>query len=154
MEGGEVLPVCRQQGLDDEDIVLAVTAAAVAATGWWQRRRKSWAAKKRRYRTLYKYVLSSFSLELMPLGRARVWLRFSLEQIRQLVGLLELDSMAFRRCCKADSELALCLVAAWLSFPGRWHQLSDLFGKFPTWLSTVFNNTVLFLVACFGLLLQ
>jgi hypothetical protein len=117
MEGGEVLPVCRQQGLDDEDIVLTVTAAAVAVTGWWQRRRKSQAAKKRRYRTLYEYVPSSFSLELMPPGRAQVWLWFSLEQIRQLVGFLELDSIAFRRHCKADSELALCLVAARLSFP-------------------------------------
>jgi hypothetical protein len=159
MEEGEVLPVCRQHDDDEEEeeeeeeevAVLAVIALVVAA--WLQQRRRSRRARKRRYRPPYEYVLSSFSLELMPPGRAWVWLWFTPEQIRQLVSLLGLDGVAY--CCryKADAELALCIVAARLSFPGRWHHLSDLFGRSSSWLSTVFNDIVLFLAACFGPLL-
>lgn len=151
MEGREVLPVSRQEEEEEEEVaVLAVIALAVAA---WLQQRRRWAARRKRYRTPYEYNLSSFSLELMPPGKARFWLRFTPGQIRQLVPLLGLDGVPYRRRYKADGELALCIVAARLSFPGRWCHLSDLFGRSSSWLSTVFNDTVLFLAARFGPLL-
>jgi len=67
----------------------------------------------------YEYAFSSFSLELMPPGRARFWLRFTPEQIRQLVPLLGLNDVAFRRRCTADVEQSLRILAARLSYPGR-----------------------------------
>jgi hypothetical protein len=80
MEGGEVLSVWRHADEEEEEVaVLVVAALAVAA--WLQQRRRSRPAR-RRYRPLYEYVPSSFSLELMPPGRARFWLRFTPEQIR------------------------------------------------------------------------
>jgi hypothetical protein len=85
---------------EEEVAVLAVTALAVAA--WLQNRRRRRAARKR-YRPPYEYAFSSFSLELMPPGRAWFWLWFTPEQIRQLVPLLGLNDVAlspslYRRC--------------------------------------------------------
>jgi hypothetical protein len=95
----------------------------------------------------------SFSLELMPPGRARIWLRFTPEEIRQLVPLLNLEGVPFRNRYNVDSETAFCVVAARLSFPNRWEHLCDLFGRSKSWLSTVFNDVILFLAARFGLVL-
>jgi hypothetical protein len=83
----------------------------------------------------------------MPPSRARIWLRFTLEEIRQLVPLLNLEGVPFRRRCKADPETAFCMVCARLSFPNRWEHLVDLFGRSKSWLSTIFNDVVLYLMA-------
>jgi hypothetical protein len=118
MERGEALPVCWHHDEEEDEVaILAVTALAVAA--WLQQRRRRRPARTREYRTLYKYTCSSFLLELMLPGKARIWLRFILEQICQLASLLGLNSIAYCCCYNADAELALCIVAACLSFPSR-----------------------------------
>jgi len=89
----------------------------------------------------------------MPPGRAWFWLWFTPEQIRQLVPLLRLNDVAFRRRYITDAEQSLYILAARLSYPSRWHYLSNLFGRSSSWLSTIFNDIVLFLAARFGLLL-
>lgn len=55
----------------------------------------------------------------MPPGRAWFWLWFTPEQIRQLVPLLGLNDVAFRRRYIADAEQSLYILAARLSYPGR-----------------------------------
>jgi len=55
----------------------------------------------------------------MPAGRARIWLRFTPEEIYQLVPLLNLEGVAFRYRYQADPVTAFCVVCARLSFPNR-----------------------------------
>lgn len=90
----------------------------------------------------------------MPPGRARRLLRFTVDGVRHLVPLLHLHGVPFRHRISPDPETALAVVLARLSFPGRWDALSDIFGRSPSWLSTVFNDTVVFLASEFGPLLR
>jgi hypothetical protein len=131
---------------EDED---AAAFAAAVVVVWYNRHQ---AQRKRRsvYRPPYEYVQHSFSLELMPPGRARIWLRFTPEEIRRLVPLLNLEGVPFRYRYKVDPETAFCVVAARLSFPNRWEHLVDLFGRSKAWLSTIFNDVILFLAARFS----
>jgi hypothetical protein len=101
----------------------------------------------------YEYIQSSFSLELMTPGRARIWLRFTVEEVRQLAPLLELNQVPWRSRISCPAETALCVLCARLSYPGRWVALVDLFGRSQSWLSTVFNDIVIFLAGRFGPLL-
>lgn len=50
-------------------------------------------AMQQRWVPAYKYIQSSFSLELITPSRARVWLRFTAVEIRRLAPLLELDQV-------------------------------------------------------------
>ena len=140
----EVLPK-----MDEEEAV----AVAAAAAAWYYNQQLRRRARRLLYRPPYEYVRRSFSLELMPPGRARIWLRFTPEEIWRLVPLLRLYEVEYRNRYQPDAETALCVVAARLSFPSRWEHLCDLFGRSKSWLSTVFNDTILFLVARFAPLL-
>jgi hypothetical protein len=130
----------------------AAALAAAMAVIWYDRRRNT-REREKEYRPPYEYIRHSFSLELMPPGRARIYLRFKPEEIYRLVPLLGLEGVPFRSRYTADPMTAFCVVAARLSFPGRWEPLCDLFGRSKSWLSTVFNDVILFLVARFGPLL-
>src|SRR5438045_5807327 len=144
MDSGEVLPVCGKE--EDEEEESAALAAAIAVA-WCckEAARRKWA-----YRPAFEYVQHSFSLELMPPGRARIFLRFTPEEIRRLVPLLGLGGVAYRSRYMPDAETAFCVVAARLSFPNRWENLCDLFGRSKSWLSSIFNDVILFLATRFG----
>jgi hypothetical protein len=98
-----------------------------------------------RWRPSYGYCRESFSIELLPLGRAQYWLRFTVPEIQRLAPLLQLDQVEYRNRQIVDSTTALCIVCARLLYPGRWVQLADLFGRSPTWLSITFNDIITFL---------
>ena len=83
----------------------------------------------------------------MPPGRARIWLRFTPAEIYHLVPLLNLDGVVYRNRYTPGAITAFCVVCARLSFPSRWEHLTDLFGRSKSWLSTVFNDVILYLVA-------
>jgi hypothetical protein len=130
----------------------AVLAVAFAAKHRQRLRRRQLLlqAMQQSWVPAYEYIQSSFSLELMTPGRARVWLRFTAIEIRRLVPLLELDQVVWRNRLKPHLETALCVLCARLSYPGRWAGLADLFGRSQAWLSTVFNDIVIFLAGRFG----
>ena len=131
--------------MDREEEAAAAFAAAVVVVWYNQqlaRRKGRWA-----YRPPYEYVQHSFSLELMSPGRARIWFRFTPEEIHRLVPLLNLEGVAYRNRYKVDPETAFCVVCVPLSFPNRWEHLVDLFGRYKSWLSTVFNDVILYLMA-------
>jgi hypothetical protein len=46
------------------------------------------------------------------------------------------------------------MVYARLSFPSRWVPLADFFGRSPAWLSSMFNDIVLFLYEKFKGILE
>jgi hypothetical protein len=114
------------------------------------RRRQDRRQRRVRWRPSYEYRHFSFSLDLMPPGRARAWLRFSVEEIIQLVPLLQLDLVEYRDRNSVDPTTALCIVCARLSSPAKWYPIVDIFGRSIAWLSKVFNDTVLFLAAAFS----
>jgi DDE superfamily endonuclease len=101
------------------------------------------------WRPAYEYLQQSFSLELMPPGRAKAWLRFTVPEIQRIAPLLQLHTVEYRYRLQVDATTALCVVCARLSTPGKWYPICDLFGRSRSWLSTVFNDTVLFLAATF-----
>jgi hypothetical protein len=68
--------------------------------------------------------------------------RFTVSDIRQLLPFLELDTILWRTRYQPSSELALCLVLVRQSFPQRLFQLSNLFGRSESYLSTVYNDTI------------
>jgi len=84
--------------------------------------------------------------------------RLSKEEIRRLVPLLGLEGVEWRAgrggMRGVDPEKALCVLLARLSFPGRWSVCVDIFGRSRGWLSTVFNDTCLFLARRFDSLLE
>ena len=130
----------------DQELENAAAFAAAVAVMWYDQQCK----RKWIYRPPYEYVQHSFSLELMPPGQARIWLWFTPEEIHQLLPLWNLEDVPFRRQCKVDPETAFCVVAACLSFSNRWEHLVDLFGWFKSWLSTIFNDVILFLAGWYS----
>ncbi|ELR07222.1 hypothetical protein GMDG_02449 [Pseudogymnoascus destructans 20631-21] len=99
----------------------------------------------------YEYLHHQFSLDInMPAGRARVWLRFSVAEIRELAPLLRLGEISWRSRYQADPETALCVLCARLSSPGRWAPLTDIYGRSESWLCTAFNDVCCWLAEVFG----
>ena len=80
--------------------------------------------------------------------------RFSIEEICRLATLLRLHAIPWRRRLNPNPETALCVVLACLAYPSRWSRCSELFGRSPAWLSTIFNDVVGYLVQEFKGLLQ
>jgi hypothetical protein len=107
-----------------------------------------------RSRALFEYKHFSFSLDLIGPGRAHVLFRFSVEEIQRLSPLLHLQEMPLRQRLIAELDLILAVLLARLSFPGRWAPLCDIFRRSQSWLSTVFNDTVVFLAGRFARMLQ
>ncbi|ELR09467.1 hypothetical protein GMDG_00649 [Pseudogymnoascus destructans 20631-21] len=75
------------------------------------------------------------------------------QELCQLISLLHMEEMTWRSHLALTPEDALCVICAILAYPGRWVSLCHVFGWSEAWLSTVFNDTVLFLAAQFGLTL-
>lgn len=67
---------------------------------------------------------------------------FTKPEIRRLLPFLELDTILWRTRYQPTSELALCLVLVRQSFPQRLFQLSNLFGRSESYLSSVYNDTI------------
>ena len=83
-----------------------------------RRRRRHYQQQLRiRYRPAFKYVFRSFSLDFMPPGRARIYLRFTVPEIQRLAPLLRLYAIEYRAGIKCDSTTALCVICVRLSYP-------------------------------------
>ena len=120
--------------------VWAVVVVATTTTLHHCRHHRKALATRQTFRPSYEYPQFSWNLELMSPSRARVWLHFSSEEICHLVPLLWINEVLWCEKINPDPEMALCVVLAHLSYPGRWVTLQDMFGKSDTWLSLVFNS--------------
>lgn len=114
------------------------------------RRRQNKAKRVWKWRPSYEYNHTSFCLDLIPPGKARVLFRFTVPEIIQLAPLLHLYEVEYRDRITCEPTTALCIVCARLSYPTRWYTLADIFGRSPTWLSIVFNDTITFLCRKFS----
>ena len=80
--------------------------------------------------------------------------RFHLAEVRRLLPLLRLDAFEWRNRYSASAEMAVAILLTRLASPERLRRANDHFGRSPSFLSTVFNDTVDYLIGAFGGLLE
>lgn len=71
--------------------------------------------------------------------------RFTRAEIDLFLPLLGLEEIRFRNRIQATSEEALVVLLIKLSYPNQYWQMMDRFGHSRTWLSIVFNDTMIHL---------
>lgn len=71
--------------------------------------------------------------------------RFTRTELDRFLPLLGLEEIQFRNRVRATPEEALAVVLIKLSFPNRYWEIMDRFGHSRTWLSIVFNDTMIHL---------
>ena len=69
--------------------------------------------------------------------------RFTVAEIQRLLPLLALQEIRFRNRLQATPEEAFAVVLIRLSYPIRYWNMMDRFGHSRTWLSIVFNDTII-----------
>lgn len=72
-------------------------------------------------------------------------MRFTPREVERILPLLSLHEIRFRKCLQATSEEALAVVLIRLSYPTRYWATMDRSGHSHTWLSIVFNDTIIHL---------
>ena len=102
----------------------------------------------------YEYQHFLWSLETMMSGRIKHLFWFNKEKILHLMNLLCLNKILLWGWQKSSSELRLCVVLTQLFFSEQWTVYVDIFEHSQKWLSTVFNDTVLFLTGRYSRVLQ
>lgn len=109
--------------------------------------------QRQQLRPSFVYERRVFTLSTLPPGNAERLFRFTEQELLELLPLLHFEEAHWRTALAPTPEAALCLVCARLAYPCRWLSLCNVFGRSEAWLSTVFNDAVLFLAARFGPLL-
>jgi len=71
--------------------------------------------------------------------------RFSHEGIVEILELIDLESIPWRTRYKPSAEEAICILLARLSWPFRNKDLSPIFKRSKPYLSSVFNDVILYL---------
>lgn len=134
-------------------LLLLLTAVAAWAMTAHRHRLLQQQRQQRQGRPTFIYERRVFCLAALPPGNAERLFRFTEQELYHLLPLLSLEEVPWRSRLSPTPEAALCVVCARLAYPGRWLSLCSIFGRSEAWLSTVFNDTVLFLAGRFGPLL-
>ena len=71
--------------------------------------------------------------------------RFTPDQIHRILPLLGLHEIHFRNRFQATAEEAFAVILIRLSYPTRYWTMMDRFGHSRTWLSVIFNDTIIHL---------
>jgi hypothetical protein len=137
----------------DEEVLLVLAAAAA----WMalEHRRCHQQRQEQRQQLLPSVVYERrvFTLSALPQGNAVRLFRFMEQELLQLLPLLHFEDEHWRTALAPTPEAALCLVYARLAYLSCWLSLCNVFGRSEAWLSTMFNDAMLFLAARFGPLL-
>ena len=72
-------------------------------------------------------------------------MRFTKQEIYTLLPLIKLERIRFRNRYEATPEEALAVLLVRLSYPTRFWQMMERFGHSRSWLSVVFNDTMIYL---------
>lgn len=72
-------------------------------------------------------------------------MRFTHAEILRILLLLALQEIRFRNRLEVAPEEALAVILIRLSYPTRYWSMMDRFGYSRTWLSIIFNNTLIHL---------
>ena len=137
----------------EEEVLLVLVAAAAWMAMAHRRRHQQRQEQRQQLRPSFVYERRVFTLSALPQGNAVRLFRFTEQELLELLPLLHFEEAHWRTALAPTPEAALCLVCARLAYPSRWLSLCNVFGRSEAWLSTVFNDAVLFLAARFGPLL-
>jgi DDE superfamily endonuclease len=102
----------------------------------------------------YHHRRRRFDLDRWHPERVRRFLRFTKQEFRILVPLLQLEDAYYLHRVKPTPELALAVVCYRLSSPTRLIDCVDVFGHSEAWISIVFNVVTCFLDKRVGSILQ
>ena len=106
----------------------------------------SWAVIASAPRHIYvppvEYDHFEFDLDTWSPERLRRTMRFTKEEIRLLIGYFDLESIEYRQRIRPSPEFALCLLLCRLSWPRPLFQLTEVFGRSPSYLSIVLNDVL------------
>ncbi|OAX77001.1 hypothetical protein ACJ72_08705 [Emergomyces africanus] len=87
----------------------------------------------------------NWSLDSWDDERVRRNLRFTKQEIRQILPLLQLQNVKFRYLIKPSPELSISLLLAKLSTFRPYHQMAYDFGRSPAYISIVINDLLEYL---------
>lgn len=103
-------------------------------------------APRQRYRPPIPYDhISRFSIAGMDEVLCYHLMRFTSAAIGRFLPLLELETIRFRNRIAVFPEEALAVVLIRLLYPTRYWSMMDHFGHSRSWLSIVFNDTLIYL---------
>jgi len=94
------------------------------------------------YITPVEYETIDFDLDEWPPERLRRTMRFTKDEIRQLLTYFDLESIVYRERRNPTPEFAICLLLCKLSHPRPLFELSTRFGRSPSYLSVVLNDVL------------
>jgi DDE superfamily endonuclease len=100
----------------------------------------------RRIHRVLLYSSSEFQLDNYTDDWCIEYLRFSGAEIREILPYLHLDLVLWRNRYNPSLEAAFCLLLYKLSWPHRLKDSLDLFGQSRAWQSSVYNDTLMYLV--------
>jgi DDE superfamily endonuclease len=103
-----------------------------------------------RYRPPIPYQHEAFDLDRLSDIEAFEFMRFTKAEIRQILPYLALDTIAWRNRYNPSLETTFCLLLWRLSFPSRYKEQINIFGRSRAWCSSVFNDVVCHLCHRFG----
>ena len=81
-------------------------------------------------------------------------IRFTVPEIRLLLGYFSLENVQWQRRNRPDPEMVFCFVLCKLSYPHRLFKVSDHFGYSLSYLSSVANDLIEYLVDRYADLLE
>ena len=100
----------------------------------------------RRHRRVLPYEPSDFQLDNYTDDWCLEFLRFSRQEIREILPFFGLDMCTWRNRCHPSPEAAFCLLLYKLSWPHRLKDTLYLFGRSLAWQSSVYIDTLRHLV--------
>jgi hypothetical protein len=102
---------------------------------------------RRRRRRVLIYQPSGFNLDDYTDDWCIEFLRFSQEEIREIIPFLRLDLITWRNRYSATPEVAFCLLLYKLSWPHRLKDSLYIFGRSISWQSSIYLDILRYLVA-------
>ena len=100
------------------------------------------------------YTYRDWTLDEWADSNTLKFTRFTKPEIYELIHLLRFYDIEYNAGPKPSAEIACCVLLRRLTFPCRWVELQEVFGRSAGWLSTVFTCVVQHLNDTFSWLLD
>jgi hypothetical protein len=124
--------------MKEEEILLLLATLVLIA---WKQASNAFV----RYRSSYLISSKYFDLNALNDEYVRRLTRFSKNEIRMLSKYFQLNQIQWRNRYKSDWKTSICLLLVRLAWSKRLFRLSQLFHKNSSWLSSIFNDVVVYL---------
>lgn len=112
--------------------------------------------EKPRYRPpiLYRQLPEQWSLDAIEDSQFTHLMRFSRQELRRIMPLFRLDRIKYRHRYCASPEEGLGVVLMRMTYPRRYWEMMSRFGHSRSWISVIFQDTIVYLFRRFRRILQ